>query len=130
MSKEDLIEQEIRQYHKMWFAEYVAKTLEIEHRINGENTFVIKVFAENESTKDYKLIITKQKTDGKVTIKKFVLGAGEVEFKNNKATIEKLTNETKLDYSYELSDSNATLKVYLNDKETKKLNELKENDKI
>ena len=35
MSKEDLIEQEIRQYHKMWFAEYVAKTLEIEHRING-----------------------------------------------------------------------------------------------
>ena len=35
MSKEDLIEQEIRQYHKQWFAEYVAKTLEIEHRING-----------------------------------------------------------------------------------------------
>lgn len=35
MSKYDLIEQEIRQYHKQWFAEYVAKTLEIEHRING-----------------------------------------------------------------------------------------------
>lgn len=34
-SKDDLIEQEIRQYHKYWFAEYVAKTLEIEHRING-----------------------------------------------------------------------------------------------
>lgn len=98
--------------------------------VNGENIFNIKVTAENESVKDYKLIITKKGTKGTATIKKFVLGAGEVEFKDNKSTIKKLKNEDKLDYSYELSDSNANLKIYLNENETTKLNNLKENDII
>lgn len=36
VDKHKLIEQEIKQFHKKWFAEYVAKVLEIEYRINGD----------------------------------------------------------------------------------------------
>lgn len=97
---------------------------------NGENIFEISVTAEDGTTKNYNLVITKTTTKGTATIKKFILGAGEVDFKDNKATIQKLQNEEKLDYSYELSSSSATLKIYLNGKETTELTGLNENDKI
>ena len=41
-----------------------------------------------------------------------------------------MKGETSLDYSYELSDKKAKLKIYLNEKETDKLDSLKENDQI
>lgn len=96
----------------------------------GENIINIVVTAENGDKKHYTLTINKTKGKGTAIIKKFVLGSSEVEFENNKATITKLKNETSLDYSYELSDTKATLKIYLNEKETTKLESLKENDKI
>ena len=97
---------------------------------SGENVINISVTAENGDKKNYILTINKIKSTGTATIKKFVLGAGEVEFKNNKATIKKLKNETSLEYSYELSDSNAKLIMYLNETETKQFKSLKENDII
>lgn len=96
----------------------------------GENTINIVVTAENGDKKNYTLTINKTKGKGTATIKKFVLGSNEVEFENNKATLTKLKNETSLDYSYELSDAKAKLKIYLNEKEITKLESLKENDKI
>lgn len=103
---------------------------EIKELSLGENTINIVVTAENGDKKNYTLTINKTKGKGTATIKKFVLGSSEVEFKNNKATITKLKNETSLDYSYELSDAKAKLKIYLNEKEITKLESLKENDKI
>lgn len=34
---EDLIEQEIRQFHKMWFAEYIAKVIATNYKYNENN---------------------------------------------------------------------------------------------
>ena len=34
---EDLIEKEIRQFHKMWFAEFIAKTIAVEYKYNQNN---------------------------------------------------------------------------------------------
>ena len=96
----------------------------------GENIINIVVVAENGDKKNYALTINKIKGKGTATIKKFILGAGEVEFENNKSTITKLKNETSLDYSYELSDEKAKLIIYLNEKETTELKSLKENDII
>lgn len=105
--------------------EFANKDLSI-----GENMITIVVIAENGEKKNYTLTINKIKGKGTAIIKKFVLGSDKVEFENNKATITKLKSETSLDYSYELSDSNAKLKIYLNGKEVTKLESLKENDKI
>ena len=33
MSKYDKAEREIREFHKRWLAEYIAKTIEVKHRI-------------------------------------------------------------------------------------------------
>lgn len=33
MSKFEKMEKEIREFHKLWLAEYIAKTIEIKHRI-------------------------------------------------------------------------------------------------
>lgn len=96
----------------------------------GENIINIVVVAENGDKKNYALTINKIKGKGTATIKKFILGAGEVEFENNKSTITKLKNETSLDYLYELSDEKAKLIIYLNEKETTELKSLKENDII
>lgn len=35
MNKNKLVEQEIKQFHQQWIAEYIAKVVEIEHRIYG-----------------------------------------------------------------------------------------------
>ena len=33
MSKFEKMEKEIREFHKLWIAEYIAKTIEVKHRI-------------------------------------------------------------------------------------------------
>lgn len=37
MKKTIQVEKEMREFHKVWFSEYVAKVLEIEHRVYGNN---------------------------------------------------------------------------------------------
>ena len=96
----------------------------------GENIINITVTAENGNKKNYILTINKIKVKGEATIKKFILDTDEVEFENNKSTITKLKTESSLDYSYELSDGNSKLIMYVNDKETTELKSLKDNDII
>lgn len=94
----------------------------------GDNLININVVAENGDKKEYKLIITKTKEVGTATIKKFILGAGEVKFENNKAIIKKLANETSLEYSYQLSHYDANLVIYHNGQKIEKLENLKDGD--
>jgi len=96
----------------------------------GENEIVIKVTAEAGNVKEYKLIVTKKEITSDVVITNFVLGTSEVEFTDNKATIEKLTTESSFEYSYELSDKNAKLLLYVNNQETTELNNIKNGDII
>lgn len=96
----------------------------------GENEIVIKVTAEAGNSKEYKLIITRKEIQSSVVIKKFVLGSNEIKFENNKATIEKLTTESIFEYSYDLSDENAKLLLYVNDKEVTEFNNIKNEDII
>ena len=96
----------------------------------GENEVIIKVTAEAGNIKEYKLIITKNKVISNVVIKEFILGASKVDFKNNKATINKLANESSFKYSYKLSSISAKLLLYLNDKEVTKLDNIKDKDII
>ena len=37
MSKYNKAEREIREFHKRWLAEYIAKTIEVKHRIYKKN---------------------------------------------------------------------------------------------
>lgn len=96
----------------------------------GENEVIIKVTAEAGNIKEYKLIITKNEVISNVVIKEFILGASKVDFKNNKATINKLANESSFKYSYKLSSISAKLLLYLNDKEVTKLDNIKDKDII
>lgn len=96
----------------------------------GKNEIIIKVTAEAGNIKEYKLIITRKEIKSSVVIKKLILGASEVHFENNKAVIEKLSNESSFEYSYELSDETANLVLYVNDKETTEINNIKNKDII
>ena len=96
----------------------------------GENIFKINVTAEDGTKKEYKLIIKREKGIGTVTITKFSLGNNDIEFDNNKATVNVLYGETINDYSYELSDKNAKLKLYINNKEVSDISDVKGNDEI
>lgn len=96
----------------------------------GDNEVIIKVTAEAGNTKEYKLIINRKEVKSEVVIKKFILGTSEVDFKDNKATIKKLTTQKNFEYSYELSDKNAKLLLYVNDKEVTELNDIKNDDTI
>ncbi len=96
----------------------------------GENEVIIKVTAEAGNIKEYKLIITKNEVISNVVIKEFILGASKIDFKNNKATINKLANESSFKYSYKLSSISAKLLLYLNDKEVTKLDNIKDKDII
>lgn len=96
----------------------------------GNNEIVIKVIAEAGNIKEYKLIVTREETLSNVIIKKFILGSSEVKFKNNKASINKLANESSFEYSYELSNVKAKLLLYVNDKEVTKLDNIKDKDII
>lgn len=124
-AKQKNIELDIKANDSKTKIEYDNKDLEI-----GTNEIIIKAVAESGDIKEYKLIINRIEVKSNVTIKKFILGAGEVEFKDNKATIKKLVNESSFEYTYELSDKDAKLLLYVNDKEVTKLNNIKNNDII
>lgn len=96
----------------------------------GENIVNLVVTAENGDKKTYVLTINRIKSVGTATIEKFILGNENIKFKENKAIFSKSKKDSSFDYSYKLNDPNAKLKMYLNEKETSKLDSLKENDKI
>lgn len=96
----------------------------------GENEVIIKVTAEAGNVKEYKMIITRKEIQSTVVIKKFVFGSSEVKFEKNNATIQKLSNETSFEYSYELSDESAKLLLYVNNNEVTKLENIKKDDII
>lgn len=52
MSKFEQAEREIREFHKVWLAEYIAKMIEIKHRIYKKATIVTKITKELLESKD------------------------------------------------------------------------------
>ena len=96
--------------------------------IMGENEIKIKIIAEDGTEKEYKLIVKRVEGPGTATIKELSLGSYNIEFDNYKAKIYVTKGEVIEDISYSLSDNNAILKLYVNDKEVKRITELKGND--
>lgn len=77
------------------------------------NIINIIVTAEDNTEKTYVLNIKRNIVTSDVTIKEFKLGTNTVYFdKNNKGTVDILKDEHTFDYSYKLSDNNASLKIY------------------
>lgn len=77
------------------------------------NIINIIVTAEDGTEKTYVLNIKRNIVTSDVTIKKFKLGTNTVYFdKNNKGTVDILKDEHTFDYSYKLSNNNASLKIY------------------
>lgn len=77
------------------------------------NIINIIVTAEDDTEKAYVLNIKRNIVTSDVTIKKFKLGTNTVYFdENNKGTVDILKDEHTFDYSYKLSDNNASLKIY------------------
>ena len=77
------------------------------------NIINIIVTAEDDTEKTYVLNIKRNIVTSDVTIKEFKLGTNTVYFdKNNKGTVDILKDEHTFDYSYKLSDNNASLKIY------------------
>lgn len=94
----------------------------------GENEILIKVIAEDGTQREYKLMVNRIKGVSSVTIVKLTLGSNDVVFENYKARLSILNGE-KIDFcSYELSDKNAKVKLFVNDKEVKRIDELKNGD--
>ena len=103
--------------------DYELKELEM-----GENEFEIKVTAENGAEKIYKLTVKRVGGKGTATITELTLGSNGVVFENNKAKLSILKGESISEYSYKLSNDNAQLKLYVNDKEVERIEELKDGD--
>lgn len=77
------------------------------------NIINIIVTAEDDTEKTYVLNIKRNIVTSDVTIKEFKLGTNTVYFdENNKGTVDILKDEHTFDYSYKLSDNNASLKIY------------------
>lgn len=108
--------------------------------IIGNNEIIIKAIAETGTIKEYKLIVNRKEETQRVKanneikkiveIKKFLFGTSKVVFENNKAEVSILANETSFEYSYELTEKDATLLMYVNDKEVTEFKNLKNNDII
>lgn len=94
----------------------------------GSNEFEIKVTAEDGTEKVYKLTVKRVEGEGTATITELTLGSNEVVFENNKAKVSILKGETINEYSYKLSDNNAQLKLYVNNEEVVRIEELKDGD--
>ena len=93
--------------------------------IMGENEITIKVTAEDGTEKEYKLIVKRVEGEGTATFVELSIGTYDIEFDNYKASISLIKGETLDGISYKLSDENAIVKLYLNDKELDDIKNLK-----
>ena len=94
----------------------------------GDNEFIIKVIAEDGTEKEYKLTVKRIEGKGTATITELTLGSNEVYFENNKAKVSILKGESISEYTYKLSNTDAQLKLYINDKEVERIDKLKDGD--
>ena len=93
--------------------------------IMGENEITIKVTAEDGTEKEYKLIVKRIEGQGTAAFIELSIGTYDIEFDNYKASILLTKGETLDGISYKLSDENAIVKLYLNDKEVDDIKNLK-----
>lgn len=93
--------------------------------IMGENEITIKVTAEDGTEKEYKLIVKRIEGQGTATFIELSIGTYDIEFDNYKASILLTKGETLDGISYKLSDINAIVKFYLNEKEVDDIKNLK-----
>lgn len=93
--------------------------------VMGENEIIIKVTAEDGTEKEYKLIVKRVEGEGTATFVELLIGSYDIEFDNYKASISLTKGETLDGISYKLSDKNAIVKLYLNDKEVDDIKNLK-----
>ena len=91
----------------------------------GENEITIKVTAEDGTEKEYKLIVKRIEGQGTAAFIELSIGTYDIEFDNYKASILLTKGETLDGISYKLSDENAIVKLYLNDKEVDDIKNLK-----
>lgn len=88
----------------------------------GNNKILIKVTAENGTSKNYNISIIREQLSNNANIK-IVVNSGEIKFINEKATVNVSSSTEKLNYEYILEDKNA--KVEINE-----IDELKSGDNI
>lgn len=88
----------------------------------GNNKILIKVTAENGTSKNYNISIIREQLSNNANIK-IVVNSGEIKFINEKATVNVSSSTEKLNYEYILEDKNA--KVEINE-----VDELKSGDNI
>ena len=93
--------------------------------VMGENEIIIKVTAEDDTKKEYKLIVKRVEGEGSATFIELSIGTYDIEFDNYKASISLTKGETIDGISYKLSNENATVKIYLNSKEVNDIKNLK-----
>lgn len=96
----------------------------------GKNTIVITVKAEDKSTKEYKLNITRKESVGLDTITKFKINSTELTFENNKAIHSISNNAHDITYSYELSNKDSKVNLYLNNELVENITKVNNNDII
>lgn len=82
----------------------------------GDNQFEITVTAQNGSIKTYILIINRQYKQGEASLVDFKIGSNSVAFIDSEASVSIAAGSTHIDYSYTLSDSEAQLVIYHDDK--------------
>lgn len=93
--------------------------------VMGENEIIIKVTAEDGTEKEYRLIVKRVEGEGTATFVELSIGTYDIEFDNYKASISLAKGETLDGISYKLSDINAIVKFYLNEKEVDDIKNLK-----
>ena len=76
----------------------------------GNNKILIKVTAENGTSKNYNLSITREQLSNNTNIK-IVVDEKEIEFVNGKATVNVSSSTDKLKYKYTLEDKNAKVEI-------------------
>ena len=79
----------------------------------GENQFSIIVTAESGIKKEYTLNIIREEKEGSATIQELIVAGARASFIDYKASISVSNTMSGTDFSYKLSDENATLSIYL-----------------